>query len=194
MFGLLRREQAVPRLEGNRIFLRPPLSGDFAQWRDLRERSRSFLVPWEPGWNADELHRRSWRLRIKSWRNDMRSGATWPFFVFERSSGALAGGISVFNVRHGAAESAEIGYWSGEPFAGRGYMGEALGLVVPFCFDVLGLRRIVAACIPDNTRSARLLEKAGFEREGVVRSYLRINGVRRDHVLYSLVAPYGGMP
>ena len=52
----------------------------------------------------------------------------------------------------------------------------------------LRLHRIEAACIPDNLRSLRLLEKAGFQREGLLRSYLRINGVWQDHYLYALVA------
>ena len=55
-------------------------------------------------------------------------------------------------------------------------------------FETLRLHRIEAACIPDNERSIRVLEKAGFRREGLLRSYLRINGIWHDHYLYALIA------
>ena len=66
-------------------------------------------------------------------------------------------------------------------------MLEALRLVIPYAFETLRLHRIEAACIPDNARSVRVLEKAGFQREGLLRSYLRINGSWQDHYLYALV-------
>jgi ribosomal-protein-alanine N-acetyltransferase len=49
------------------------------------------------------------------------------------------------------------------------------------------LHRVEAACIPDNIRSIRVLEKAGFQREGLLRSYLRINGAWQDHYLYARI-------
>ena len=98
------------------------------------------------------------------------------------------GGLSLTNIRRCVAQSAHVGYWLGERFAGRGLMLEALRLVIPFAFDTLRLHRLEAACIPKNTRSMRLLEKAGFQREGLLRSYLRINGVWQDHYLYALIA------
>ena len=67
-------------------------------------------------------------------------------------------------------------------------MAEALDLLAGYAFDTLRLHRIEAACIPDNARSIRVLEKAGFQREGLLRSYLRINGVWQDHYLYALIA------
>jgi ribosomal-protein-alanine N-acetyltransferase len=76
----------------------------------------------------------------------------------------------------------------GERFAGRGLMVEALGLVIDHCFDTLRLHRLEAACIPSNNRSVRVLEKAGFRREGLLHSYLKINGVWQDHYLYALIA------
>ena len=92
------------------------------------------------------------------------------------------------NIRHGVAQTGHIGYWMGARFAGRGYMVEAARLVVDYAFTALRLHRIEAACIPGNERSIRVLEKAGFKREGLLRSYLRINGVWQDHHLYALIA------
>ena len=191
MFGFPRRPSATPELNGQRIRLRPPNKSDFGAWQALRGESRAFLTPWEPRWSDDELSPSAWRTRLRQWRDDADSGVAHTFFITSRPDGDLLGGIAVFNIRHGAAESAEIGYWMGERHAGRGIMGEALPMVAGFCFGVLGLRRIEAACIPDNRRSARVLERSGFQYEGLVRSDLRIEGIRRDQLLYSLLAPDG---
>jgi [ribosomal protein S5]-alanine N-acetyltransferase len=67
-------------------------------------------------------------------------------------------------------------------------MLEAINLLIPYAFETLRLHRLEAACIPENTRSIRLLEKAGFRREGLLRSYLRINDRWQDHFLYALIA------
>ncbi|WP_428674636.1 GNAT family N-acetyltransferase, partial [Roseibium sp.] len=85
-------------------------------------------------------------------------------------------------------QAVTLGYWMGEPFAGNGYMTEAVAVAVRYAFDELRLHRVEAACIPDNTRSIRLLEKAGFEREGLMRSYLKIDGRWCDHFLYARFA------
>lgn len=178
----------LPALESETIRLRPPLSQDHAEWAALREESRAFLEPWEPRWAPDELSRRAFRERLKRYHDEYDQGTGISFFLFEQAGGRLVGGLSLTNIRRGVAQSAHVGYWLGERFAGRGLMLEALRLVIPFAFDTLRLHRLEAACIPKNTRSMRLLEKAGFQREGLLRSYLRINGVWQDHYLYALIA------
>lgn len=188
MFALpfFRRELLV--LKGERVFLRLPVASDYREWADLRGRSRAFLEPWEPRWTPDELERTAWRDRLSRYREDYARGAAVSFFIFDNATERLMGGITLGNIRHGVAQSGHIGYWIGEPYAGKGYMLEALNLLVTFAFDTLRLHRIEAACIPSNTRSVRVLEKAGFQREGLLRSYLRINGIWQDHYLYARIA------
>lgn len=188
MFPLPFFRRELPALKGNRVNLRLPELGDYRAWASLRQESRAFLEPWEPRWSPDELERSAWRLRIRRYREDFEQGIAVAFFIFENRSGKLAGGITIGNIRHGVAQSGQIGYWVGERYAGQGLMLEALNLVVPFAFETLRLHRIEAACIPDNARSVRVLEKAGFQREGLLRSYLRINGIWQDHFLYALIA------
>ena len=188
MFALPLFRREFPALKGERVMLRMPVPGDYREWAALRTASRKFLVPWEPRWPADELERGPWRQRLGRYRQDFAQGTAAAFFIFEIGSGKLVGGITLANIRHGVSQSGQIGYWIGEPFAGQGFMLEALGLVSRFAFDTLRLHRIEAACIPDNKRSMRVLEKAGFRREGLLRSYLRINGDWQDHYLYALIA------
>lgn len=178
----------LPALKGNRITLRLPVGGDYREWAALRQESRRFLEPWEPRWSPDELDRGAWRQRLRRYREDFAAGSAVAFFIFDNKNDKLIGGITLGNIRHGVAQTAQIGYWVGERHAGQGYMLEAIKLVIPYAFDKLRLHRIEAACIPDNARSTRVLEKAGFQREGLLRSYLRINGIWQDHYLYALIA------
>jgi ribosomal-protein-alanine N-acetyltransferase len=95
------------------------------------------------------------------------------------------GGMTLGNVRRGVSQSATLGYWMGQPFAGRGIMTKAVRVMKVFAFEKLGLRRIEAGCIPNNIASIRVLEANGFEREGYAREYLCIAGVWQDHFLYA---------
>lgn len=188
MFALPFSRPPLPVLAGRTVMLRPPANRDYAEWAALRRESREFLTPWEPKWTSDELERSAWRQRMRRYRDEIAHGTGIPFLIFDKASNRLAGGITLGNIRHGVAQSGQIGYWMGVDHAGKGQMLEALNLVVGFGFETLRLHRIEAACIPDNARSIRVLEKAGFQREGLLRSYLRINGVWQDHFLYALVA------
>ena len=166
--------------------LRPPQVSDHAQWRAVRKASREFLQPWEPKWPDDDFTASAWRERMRRYAREASLGSGHAWFLF-LDDGTLAGGISIGNIRRGVAQSGQIGYWMGAMHAGKGLMGEALGLIVPHAFSTLGLHRLEAACIPGNTRSMRLLEKAGFEREGLMRSYLKIGGRWQDHYLYARI-------
>jgi ribosomal-protein-alanine N-acetyltransferase len=188
MIALPFLRRSSPALKGDRVMLRLPESSDFREWAALRAASRAFLEPWEPRWAPDELERSAWRQRLSRYVEDHSGGTALPFFIFENESRALVGGITLGNIRYGVAQTGQIGYWIGERYAGKGFMLEALGLTTYHAFETLRLHRIEAACIPDNLRSLRLLEKAGFQREGLLRSYLRINGIWQDHYLYALVA------
>jgi ribosomal-protein-alanine N-acetyltransferase len=176
-----------PILKGDRVTLRPARQSDYQAWSCLRAESRSFLEPWEPSWSDDELARGAYRRRLRHYNIERRRKTALTFLIFKKDSGALAGGISLTNIRRGASQSAQLGYWMGARYAGKGLMPEAVNLVVGHAFDKLLLHRIEAACIPGNARSARVLEKAGFQREGLLRSYLRIYGEWQDHELYAKV-------
>lgn len=170
------------------LVLRPPTPDDFDAWAALREDSRAFLTPWEPTWGVDDLTRGAFRRRLRRYAEEMEADEAYPFFLFRRSDQALLGGINLTNVRRGAAEIASLGYWMGRAHAGQGHMSEAVRSLMPFAFSNLRLRRIEAACLPENAASIRLLEKIGFRREGYARDYLSINGAWRDHLLFALLA------
>jgi ribosomal-protein-alanine N-acetyltransferase len=180
------------RVEGDGVRLRPPRASDFAEWRELRAVSRGFLQPWEPTWPADDLSRAAFRRRLLAYARDREAGVAYPFFIFRASDDALAGGITLSNVRRGVAQMGSIGYWCGRPFTRQGLTLGAVKAVSEFAFRTLALHRLEAACIPENRPSRDLLSKAGFVEEGFATAYLKINGAWRDHVLFGRVSPYGG--
>ena len=170
-------------LASDRLLLRSPQRQDFAAWAELRQESRSFLQPWEPTWPADDLTQAAFNLRIKRYASEIDRGEAYPFFIFAAKDSALLGGLNLSNMRRGAASMATLGYWMGQAHAGQGIMSEAVQMIVPFAAERLNLRRLEAACLPENAASLRLLEKAQFLREGYAREYLMINGNWRDHIL-----------
>ena len=173
-----------PRLDTERMVLRPPAHGDFNAWVALRVESRDFLTPWEPLWAADHLSKRSFTNRVYWAARAARKGTALPLFLLRRD-GVLLGAITLDNIRRGPAQSGTIGYWIGAPFARQGYMREAIAALAHHAFTVLDLSRIEAACLPENAASRGVLERAGFKYEGVAQSYLQINGRWRNHVLYA---------
>ena len=188
VFRFLSRQSDSIELASDRHMLRLPRFIDYRQWYMLRSESRRFLEPWEPTWRGDELTESAFRARVLRNEQEYASGQAVPLLIFTREEKVLLGGLTVGYIRRGAAQCCMIGYWMGERHAGQGHMLKALELAIPHIFSGLQLHRIEAACIPDNVRSIRLLEKAGFQREGYLREYLKINGEWRDHVMYSLLA------
>jgi ribosomal-protein-alanine N-acetyltransferase len=183
----LSREE-TPVLLGPRVTLRPPRAADYNDWATLRRQSRDFLKPFEPRWSETDLTRRVFLSRLKRSREEARQGTDYAFFIFRRGTGneTLVGGLTLSNVRRRAAQYVTLGYWMGKDFVGQGLMTEAVGAVIPFAFDTLGLHRIHAAFLPTNTASRRVLEKNGFREEGYAENYLQIDGRWCDHVLFGL--------
>jgi ribosomal-protein-alanine N-acetyltransferase len=187
LFRAVSMSDLMPAITGEGVMLRTPQMSDFTEWATLRERSRSFLTPWEPTWPADDLTRTSFRRRIKRYSEDQRSDIAYAFFVLRSDDGTLVGGLTLANIRRGCAQAGSLGYWMGAPHARHGYMTAAVRAIVPFAFGTLKLHRIEAACIPANIASVRLLEKTGFEREGFARKYLCIDGAWQDHLLFARI-------
>lgn len=177
-----------PHLHGERIYMRPPEINDYEAWATLRAISREHLQPWEPTWAEDSLTRDGFRRRLAWFERLRRQEHGEAYFIYLRRNDGLIGGITLSNIRRGASQCGELGYWIGKPHTGQGHMTEALRAMATHCFAMLKLHRLEAACLPENIPSRRLLVHAGFSAEGVLREYLKIDGVWRDHQLYARLA------
>lgn len=103
--------------------------------------------------------------------------------------GLAVGGISLHVGQDIERLSAELGYWLGEPYWGRGIMSDAVVAVTRYALDDLGLVRVFALPFAHNAGSCRVLEKAGYQREGVMRCSAIKDGRVLDQVLYAVARP-----
>lgn len=87
------------------------------------------------------------------------------------------------------ARTAEIGYWIGEPFWGRGIATQVVSALCRLAFENSDLLRIFATVFEGNTASCRVLEKAGFTREGVMRAHVEKGGEILDAHLFAKINP-----
>ena len=174
-------------LRGEQVYLREPELGDFEDWAEIRQRSRAYLEKWEPTWSADEFSRFAFRQRIRIYSQRARDDEGYAFFIFRKQTNQLMGGLTLSHVRRGVSQSATVGYWIGEEFAGKGLMKDALSTLVAVGISRFGFHRLEAACLSHNERSRHLLLTCGFELEGFAKAYVKIAGRWEDHQLFGLV-------
>ena len=189
LFRLTKIVEPEPLLRGDGLYLRPAGNADYAAWVRLRAESRDFLTPWEPIWPEDDLTRTAFRRRLRRQVDEMARDESFSFLIFDATSDILLGGLTLGGIRRGVAQAGTLGYWMGAPHAGKGRMTRAVAAAVRYGFTTLRLHRVEAACLPENVASKTLLERNGFQCEGLARAYLKINGAWRDHLLYALVEP-----
>jgi [ribosomal protein S5]-alanine N-acetyltransferase len=101
--------------------------------------------------------------------------------------GQAVGGLGFVRGSDVERYSAEIGYWLGESFWGRGITTESVALVTRHAFTETDLLRLFALPFADNTASRRVLEKAGYTCEGILRASAVKFGEPRDQALYSRI-------
>ena len=121
----------------------------------------------------------------KSVQDKADFGTTVSWAIRDREAGVI-GGIGSF-VKNGLeGHSDEIGYWLAAPFRGKGIMAEVAGRFTDYLFkNRPALVRVEAWVLPTNVASAKVLEKAGFEREGYCRKMFVKNGEYRDAILFA---------
>jgi RimJ/RimL family protein N-acetyltransferase len=101
--------------------------------------------------------------------------------------GEACGGIGIEIGSDIHRRSAEIGYWLGERFWGRGIVTEALKAVTGYAFDAFDLAHVFAGTFERNAGSRRVLEKAGYVLEGRLRQHVTKDGVTMDDLVYGIV-------
>jgi len=154
-----------------------------------RLHNRDHLAQWEPARSADYYSEAAARRRLVQSLAEAHAGSALHFVARDRSSGAVVATCSFTNIVHGVFQACHIGFSVAAACQGQGLMHEVARAGIDHMFGPQGLHRIMASHLPRNLRSAALLAKLGFEREGYARSYLRIDGTWEDMVLSSLINP-----
>jgi ribosomal-protein-alanine N-acetyltransferase len=148
-------------------------------------RNRAAWREWNPH-QPDEFYTlAAQHERLSADRGLIRAGTGLRLYLFERADTGyrqIIGDLSFNNIVRGAFQSCHLGYRIDAGVLNRGYITEALRCAIEYAFAQLKLHRIEANIIPRNARSRRVVEKLGFEPEGLARKYLKINGVWEDHL------------
>lgn len=179
-----------PRLVTERLIVRTATAADVPALvvfnrSEARERSR-FAPLREPSWTDPARVRRL----VRTFETNRRAGRGVVFFLFAKDApGEIAGNASLGNVVRGAFQAAHLGYSLRRHREGQGLMTEALRAIIPYAFERMRLHRLMANYMPANRRSARVLRRLGFRREGIARDYLLVGGRWEDHAMTSLVNP-----
>ncbi|MCL2778139.1 MAG: GNAT family N-acetyltransferase [Polyangiaceae bacterium] len=171
-----------------RLVLRPPHTGDVAAIRHLVRENYEHLRPWKPASSPGEdlCSITGVSNTVLRHRRDWKRGTGYVFFLTRRASKSpFIGKIALSSVVRGALQSAYLGYWVDACAQGQGLATEGVAAAIDFGFGPLGLHRIQAAIMPKNSKSLRVIEKAGFRREGYAVRYLYIGGVWEDHVIFA---------
>ncbi|MCD6327498.1 GNAT family N-acetyltransferase [bacterium] len=171
-----------PTLTTERLILRPfelrdaPDVQRLAGTREIAETTINIPHPYEDGiaeaWIATHAER-------------FENGGVVNFAICDREGDHLIGAISLFLKPH--HERAEIGYWVGKPYWGKGYCTEAAREIVRYGFDELGLNRIFGEYMAGNSASGRVMEKIGMEYEGRLRQHMMKWGEPQDMMVYSIL-------
>jgi len=172
-----------PTVHTPHLTLRPPRLSDaqaiFDAYAQDAEVTR-YMV-WSPHESVVETE--EW---LRGCVQGSESGARHPFIIESRADGRLIGMIEL----RPDGYKADFGYVLARSEWGKGYATEALRVLIEFAFTLPGVRRVWAVCDVDNAASARVMEKAGLEREGVLRKFgihPNISSEPRNVFCYSVV-------
>lgn len=178
----------APQLETTRTILRMANRDDVSAIVHYYTENKIHLTPFEPQ-RGDDFYTDSYWIKEVNFRiAAFKSDSSLKLFIFSRENPkAIAGSINFANFIRGTFQSCTLGYSIAAAYQGKGYMTEALKVAITYVFAQLNMHRIMAAYLPHNQRSGRLLKRLGFVEEGYARDYLMINGEWQDHILTSLI-------
>jgi len=140
-------------------------------------------LPWcHPQYSLDEAA--AWARS----REELAGQTLEYHFVITDEQDRFLGGCGINQVNR-VHRFGNLGYWVRSSATGRGVAASAVALVARFAFQATDLIRLEIVCAVGNHRSQRVAEKAGAEREGVLRGRLLVHGAPHDAVMYGLVRP-----
>ncbi|MFC4099102.1 GNAT family N-acetyltransferase [Paenibacillus xanthanilyticus] len=172
-----------------RVYVRFPEEADAAALAAMYARNRAFFEQFSPA-NPDTYYTAEHQREIIVQRgSDREADRRYAFVVCLAENGDVIGSVDLSFITRGALQSGMIGYSLDQLHNGKGYMTEAVEQVVRYAFEELKLHRITGEVSPRNPGSIRVLEKAGFHKEGISRSNVKINGVWEDHQVLAIINP-----
>ncbi len=180
---------AAPQLVTARLYVELATPDHALLHAEHFARNRGHLARWEPP-RGDVESVEYWRGHLARALAEFQQGRSVRLVALPRDAGdRLLARINFTQISRGVFQSCMLGYAIDRDCEGRGLMHEALGASIGWLFETMKLHRVQANHLPENERSARLLARLGFVREGLARQYLFIDGRWRNHVLNARLNP-----
>lgn len=156
---------------------------DSARITAYYQKNRAYLQPWEPLRDENFFLPVGWEKRLLQLTELHKHNLAYYFVITMKDSDDIIGVINFSNLVKHPFHACHVGYSLAEDYQGKGIMHRALDAVAEWMFEEKQFHRIMAAYMPRNKRSGKVLEDLGFEKEGRAKEYLLINGKWEDHIL-----------
>jgi ribosomal-protein-alanine N-acetyltransferase len=173
----------VPLLRTARTCIRLVQSTDVGKLLQFRIDNAAHFAPWEPHREESYYTLEHAAQTVEQTWEAAQADRGYAFVVLDPNEEAIIASFTFSGVMRGAFQAGLLGYGLAAEWQGAGLMQEVLQAGLGWAFGECRLHRVMANYMPRNERSARLLERLGFEREGYARNYLKIAGHWEDHVL-----------
>lgn len=174
-------------LQGKFIYLRYFRDGDEYDLADFHIRNRDYFTQFSASREERYFTVSYQRQLLNMFAEDKLEDSRYCLGIFLNQTHQLIGVISLSEIARGPLQNAYLGYCLDQIHAGKGYTTEAVRLLITYAFETLKLHRIEAGIMPANIASIRVLEKNKFEKEGLCRRNIKINGNWEDHYLYARI-------
>ncbi|WP_326697773.1 GNAT family N-acetyltransferase [Streptomyces sp. NBC_01754] len=168
------------------VHLRPAILDDAESFAEALTRSRAHMKRWEPVRPEVFYTPEGQARRLTGLLADRDAGRAMPWVLADADE-RVVGAMTLASIELGPFRNARLGYWVDVDRAGRGLATAAVGRVCEDARDRLGLHRVEAGTVVDNTASQRVLAKSGFEVIGTAPRYLHIDGAWRDHRMFQRI-------
>lgn len=174
---------------GQQVYTRFTEERDAAELAAMHMRNREFFEQFSPS-PPDEFYTEAYqRQAISKQLADRLEDRMYSYVICLKEDHRIIGGVGLSFVNRGPLQSCMIGFVLDQAYNGKGYMTEAVKQVVRHAFEELKFHRIYGEASPRNPGSIRVLEKAGFHKEGIARSNVKINGKWEDHQVLAIINP-----
>ena len=187
-FGINRNEYLnsgrnnIVEIKGKNILIRNFTPDDAQELLDYYVSNKEHLREFEPVRDASFFtYEMQKEILLESYRHLM-TGVGSDLGIYKDDK--LIGKAKISSIVYGVFKSGILGYSIDKEYEGKGYMKEAINLVLEYAKEYLDLHRIEASVLPTNERSKGVLLSCGFEEIGINKKYLYINGKWSDHITF----------
>lgn len=152
--------------------------------------NRDFFAPYEP-LRADSFYTAEYQIQVL--RAEYQAAVKGTYFRYyfckKEEPGKIIGTVSFSDISRVTDKSCKVGYKLAKEAVGCGYATEALTALMNALHESLGIHRMEADILEQNEASRRLVQRLGFQYEGVAKSSHKIRGIWKDHLRYSYIFP-----